>query len=75
MKSTLRTDFQEAKLFSDFAFDCKIRNLDFPIERNLKFRQIEAIVLYFFWGGRGGGREGVLKVHYGVCETGEWPFV
>ena len=35
------------------------------------FWKMEAIVLYFFF--RGGG--GVTKVHYGVCETGEWPFV
>ena len=36
---------------------------------------MEAIVLYFFFGGGGGAGGGVTKVHYGVCETGEWPFV
>ena len=29
-------EFLGGNPFSDFAFDCKIRNPDFPIERNLR---------------------------------------
>ena len=45
-------------------------NINFSPDRILLERYIcSHVFLFFFWGGGGGGGN---KVHYGLCENGEY---
>ena len=52
-----------------FVFDFSSDDCNTP--EKLETMVMQFYLFIFFWGG-GGGVEGINKVHYGLCENGEY---